>query len=331
MAGAGMTGLSFTRLGDAYFTVVPGRAVWSRSRQRIEFRMAEIELSAAVANRFASLDWSDRAADPSAFDAGLIRHYEAGDIVLLRHPPFSVDFEVLNRVSFPAGRAHQKLTDRFLTYPKLYRREVRQLFREAFGSDVFLYRRFRREVKRLSEDLRRFACTIAPSYRFLKQGVSWRFTPTGPEGLHVDYFRRPEDLHYFRIFINVDLQPRVWTVGPPLPELIARFAEEAGLGEIASAQSNQVCHRLNKRVFDRINAQPRSAMDRHTVRFAPGDVWLCETRLNSHEIFSGHRLVATDFYVDPASMQDPSRRVDAQVEECLRRAAAKDGAMHAVR
>ena len=283
--------------------------------------MAEIELSAAVADRFVSLDWMDRAANPSAFDARLIRHYEAGDIVLLDHSPFSVDFEVLNRVSFPAGRAHQKLTDKFLTYPKLHRREVRRLFREAFGSDVFLYRRFRREVKRLSGELRRFAWTIAPSYRFLKQGVSWRLTPTGPEGLHVDYFSRTDDLHYFRIFINVDRQPRVWTVGPRLQDLIERFAKEASLAELTSAPSNKVCHRLNKLVFDRINAQPRSAMDRHTVRFAPGDVWLCETRLNSHEIFSGHRLVATDFYVDPASMHDPSLRVDVQVAESLRRLA----------
>jgi hypothetical protein len=78
-------------------------------------------------------------------------------------------------------------------------------------------------------------------------------------------------------------------------------------------------------VFDRINSLPRSAMARHIVHFAPGDVWLCETRLNSHEIYSGHRLVATDFYVDPAWMQNPGLRVDAQVEQCLRRLSAVNG------
>jgi hypothetical protein len=58
-------------------------------------------------------------------------------------------------------------------------------------------------------------------------------------------------------------------------------------------------------------------MDRHVVRFAPGEVWLCETRLNSHEIYSGHRLVATDFYVDSGSMLDPSQRVEARVRRAL--------------
>lgn len=280
--------------------------------------MAEIEHSAAVVDRFVRLDWRHRAADPRAFDAALIAHYEAGDIVLLDNPPFVVDFDVLNRVSFPQGRDYQKLTDKFLTRPKLHRREVRRLFHGAFGFDLVLYARFRREVKRLSEELRSFARSLAPAYRFLKQGVSWRFTPTGPEGLHVDYFRRAEDTHYLRIFINVDRQPRVWTVGPRLQDLIERYAEEAGLLELEGRPSNEVCRRLNDRVFDPINRQPRSAMDRHVVRFAPGDVWLCETRLNSHEIFSGHRLVATDFYVDPMSMLDPSRRVDAQVDRCLR-------------
>ena len=284
--------------------------------------MAEIELSAMLADRFVRLDWQDRSRDPRAFDADLIRHYEAGDIIILGHPPFEIDFDVLNRVSFPEGRAHQKLMDKFLIHPKLHRREVRRLFHDVFGFDAIFYLRFRREVKRLSEELRRFGRSVFQPYRFLKQGVSWRFTPTGPEGLHVDYFRRAKDLQYLRIFINVDRQPRIWTVGPPLEDLIERYAEEAALLELTGAACNQVCLRLNKRVFDRINVQPRSAMDRHVVHFAPGDVWLCETQLNSHEIFSGHRLVATDFYVEPSSMQDPSRRVDARVAACLQRLAA---------
>jgi hypothetical protein len=67
-------------------------------------------------------------------------------------------------------------------------------------------------------------------------------------------------------------------------------------------------------------------MDRHVVSFAPGEVWLCETRLNSHGIYSGHRLVATDFYVDPASMLDPSQRVDARVKRSLERLRASRNA-----
>lgn len=284
--------------------------------------MAEIELSAAVADPFVHLDWRDQDRDPVGFRSEIIRQYERGSIIILGHSPFSIDLDVLNRVSLPSGRRFQKLTDRFFTYPKLQRPEVRRVFRDAFGTDLALYLAFRREVKRLSRALREFARSVFQPYRFLKLDVSWRFTETGPEGLHVDYFRREEDLHYLRMFVNVDRKPRVWTVGHRLEELVRRNGDKAWLLELTGSPSNEVCRRINQFVFDPINALPHEATERHFVHFTPGDVWICETRLNSHEIYSGHRVVATDFYVDPSSMLDPSQRVEARVQQSLKSCAA---------
>ena len=275
--------------------------------------MAEIEVSPKVADHFVRFDWHNFARDPEAFRASIIGSYERGKVILLDHPPFAVDFDVLQKVSLPPGRTFQKLSDRFFTRPKLHKAEVRRLYLDAFGTDLGLYLRFRGEVRRLSAEIRGFLRGLFRPYRFLRQGVSWRFTRTGPEGLHVDDFKQDEDLQHLRLFMNVDREPRVWTVSHPLEELIDRYYEEAKLSELLRAPCNDVCRRLNKVVFDRVNALPRCAMDRHVVTFAPGDVWLCETRLNSHEIYSGHRMVATDFYVDPSSMLDPSQRVEAWV------------------
>ena len=284
--------------------------------------MTDIELSPSVADSFVRMDWREEGDDPMGFRTALIRNYELGKVIILENAPFHVNFDLLNKVSVPRGRRFQKLSDKILRTPRLYRAEVRRLLYDAFGTNLPLYLAFRREVKRLSGSLRDFARTVFRPYRFLKLGVSWRFTPTGPEGLHVDFFRNEEDLHYLRIFVNVDHEPRVWTLSHQLEELIDRYYDEARLFELAEAPSNALCSRLNKVVFDHVNALPRGAMDRHVVSFAPGDVWLCETRLNSHEIYSGHRLVATDFYVDPASMLDPSLRVDARVKRSLERSRA---------
>lgn len=281
--------------------------------------MTDIELSPRVADPFVRMNWRDEGNDPADFRAALMRDYERGKVVILENAPFRIDFDLLNKVSLPRGRRFQKLSDRILCTPRLYRAEVRRLLYEAFGTDILLYLAFRREVMRVGASLRDFARTVFRPYRFLKLGVSWRFTMTGPEGLHVDYFRNDEDLHYLRIFVNVDSEPRVWTLSHQLEDLIERYYDEARLFELAEAPANAICSRLNKVVFDRANALPRSAIDRHVVSFAPGEVWLCETRLNSHEIYSGHRLVATDFYVDPASMLDPSQRVEARVRRSLER------------
>jgi 3-deoxy-D-manno-oct-2-ulosonic acid (Kdo) hydroxylase len=281
--------------------------------------VADIELNSRVANPFVRMDWNEEGHDPAGFRSELVRLYELGKVIILENAPFQINFALLNKISLPQGRTFQKLSDKFLCAPKLYRADVRRLLYDAFGIDVMLYLDFRREVGRLSASLRDFARDVFQTYRFLKLDVSWRFTPTGPEGLHVDYFKRVEDLHYLRIFLNVDHQPRVWTVSHQLEELIERYSKEARLLELIQAPSNAVCSRLNEVVFDHVNALPRSAMDRHTASFAPGEVWLCETRLNSHEIYSGHRLVATDFYVHPASMLDPSQRVEARVKRSLER------------
>jgi hypothetical protein len=54
-------------------------------------------------------------------------------------------------------------------------------------------------------------------------------------------------------------------------------------------------------------------MQRHHLAFAPGEVWLCESRLVSHQIYSGYRASAAMFYVKPESMDDPELRFNARI------------------
>ena len=209
----------------------------------------------------------------------------------------------------------------------MYRADIAGLILTKFGRTPLLYFKLRREILRVTKQVCRVLRDVFEPYRILKESVSWRFTATGPEPLHVDWFRPTDDLHYVRMFINIDEQPRVWSVSHQLEDLIVGNYSTAELAELRGSPSNSIIDRINHRVLNPISYEPASETDRHVVEFTQGDTWLCETRINSHQILSGRRLVATDFYVDPSSMLDPEQRVEARVARCMERCGVSQ-AMH---
>lgn len=275
--------------------------------------MPHIRLNPNVRSMVVDVDWHDEPRDPAGFRTRMARDYESGAVILLKNAPFSVDFDLLNRVSFPAGRRFQKLSERFLCYPKVYKPEIARLFWDTFGTKPGLYLAFRNEVQRVSAEIKAFLLNVFNTYDVYRGGVSWRFTPTGPEGLHVDYFKPVEDISYLRLFMNIDKEPRVWGLSHPLEELIDRNRERLKLSELRGRPSNELVKRLNEGLLYGMSHLPPEESDRHIIEFNQGDVWICETRLNSHQIVAGNRLAATDLYVRSSSLQDPSRSVERRV------------------
>jgi 3-deoxy-D-manno-oct-2-ulosonic acid (Kdo) hydroxylase len=289
--------------------------------------MAQIQYHPNVADFFAHMDWRESKSDPLGFKTELLRNYETGSVIILKNSPFSIDYGLLNKLYLPKGQQYQKLSYKTLIYPRMYKADIAKFMLTKFARTPVLYFKLRREILRVTKEVRLFVRDVFKPYRIRKESVSWRFTPTGPEPLHVDWFRPTDDLHYVRMFINIDEQPRVWTVSHQLEELIARNYATAELAELSSP-SNSIIDRINHRVLNPISYEPASETDRHVVEFTQGDVWLCETRINSHQIFSGRRLVATDFYVDPSSMLDPEQRVEARVARCMERCGSPQANLH---
>jgi hypothetical protein len=274
------------------------------------------------------MDWRDSKSDPLGFRTELLKYYEAGKIILLKNSPISIDYALLNKLHLPKGQRFQKLSYKTLIYPRMYKTDIAKLMLMKFGRTPVLYFKLRQEILRVTKKVRRFVRDVFKPYRIQKESVSWRFTPTGPEPLHVDWFRPTDDLHYIRMFVNIDEEPRIWTVSHQLEELIARNYASAQLAQLGGCPSNSIIERINHQVLNPVSYEPASETDRHVVEFAQGDVWLCETRINSHQIFSGRRLIATDFYVDPSSMLDPEQRVEARVARCMERCGGSESSMH---
>jgi hypothetical protein len=281
--------------------------------------MATVRLNPNVENFIVRMDWADARNDVPGFADELVRTYEDGKLIILKNAPFRIDYDLLNQVSVPKNPRFQKLSDRFITVPKLYRRDVAAWMWQTFADRPLVYPRFRSEVQRVSAQVRDFIRLVFRDYRFLKTGVSWRFTPTHLESLHLDYFNPKHDVDYVRLFINIDRAPRVWTVSHQLDELILRYAQANPVDALQGARTHDVTQTINHAMLYPLTKLPPEETDRHVIEFEQGDVWMCETRLNSHQILDGHRMIATDFYVDPTSMRDPSKRVRTRIERTLER------------
>jgi hypothetical protein len=183
------------------------------------------------------------------------------------------------------------------------------------------YRAFCREVTRTSNVIREVGQQLFPHYRFTKMPCSWRFTPTGPEHMHIDHFGAlgdEEEKWYLRIFFNVDEQPRLWNLSYTLTGLAERYYQDAGMGEWRQGRGSDFSRELSRWIYggkEKYNNEDlhESNWPHHEIEWATGDVWIVDSRLHSHQVVQGRRMMATGFEVDPASMQSPDKSLDSRV------------------
>jgi len=64
-------------------------------------------------------------------------------------------------------------------------------------------------------------------------------------------------------------------------------------------------------------------LPKHKIAFDPGEVWLGESRIISHQIFYGESAMVYMWFVRSASMVNGDNRFNLRVEELHRAAAAR--------
>jgi hypothetical protein len=67
-----------------------------------------------------------------------------------------------------------------------------------------------------------------------------------------------------------------------------------------------------------MDSQPR-----HRIAFDPGEVWLGESRLLSHQIFYGEAALVYMWFVNAESMANPANRFNARVDAIHREMAGQ--------
>jgi hypothetical protein len=178
-------------------------------------------------------------------------------------------------------------------------------------------RKFDRAAKALrhahDEALRIFEICFAgySSYRFVP---SIRLTRTLFENLHWDDHSIDDDFHQARVFANLDSRPRIWHVSHRIPEIMRSLYREHDLGRFAGKDPNEMLFYINSEVLGGQRQAWKDHLPRHKIAFDPGEVWLGESRLVSHQIYYGEAALVYMWFVRPNSMVDPDKRFNSIVE-----------------
>jgi hypothetical protein len=193
---------------------------------------------------------------------------------------------------------------------------VRQaLFDTICHGDAKLFDRAARTLQRAHDEALRIfdACFVGyQPYRFIP---SVRLTRTLFENLHWDEHWIDGDFHTARVFANLDRRPRIWNLSHHFTEMMRLLYDEHDLGRFADKEPNDLLSYINSTVLGGMTDKWKEDLPKHRVAFEPGEVWLAESRLVSHQIYYGEAALVYMWLVHAKSMSNPNNRFNRLVQE----------------
>jgi hypothetical protein len=148
---------------------------------------------------------------------------------------------------------------------------------------------------------------IFSDYEFERRKVMWRLNTIMAENLHVDTYKHETEVHFARMFINLDTQPRIWHTSWRAQDMVEQAAGKIPPKQLDKLDRGQVWSRLNASFFGKNSREWWDDQPRHIAFFAPGDIWVVDSRQVAHQIFYGRRALSIDFSVPKALMKNPGR------------------------
>jgi hypothetical protein len=222
-------------------------------------------------------------------------HYEANGVLLLEDCGLDYDHAFVQRITFPP-QWKKFGTVNALTVPPVvfvdgqFRRTQNPLG-QMIKEDAMLLKTYS-ELLRLELGFKLLVLDVFSTYRnILWVNCTFRFTRTEDEPPHVDVFNEgraflPEQkLPRVKFFMNVDSQPRIWNVGPTLPEVLKHSG--GALGVSLPEDVNMLCDLVNNSgilerfPYSRVEIPPRG------IVFANGATVV-------HQVVFGQRMVALE-------------------------------------
>lgn len=264
---------------------------------------------------------------------GIADLFEDGRVILLKDFRLNFDFAALSALSksTPAvtdPRLRKKLKKMtaplFFSGEKPTRRWGRLIFNDPVRQLIYdtICRGDRHVYQRASDALHAAHCEMLrlfelcfPQYEASQLVPSMRLTQTLFENLHWDNHSIEEDFHQARIFANLDTRPRLWHVGHRFPDWVRMHYDEYDLGRFAGKNPNLM---INFITGDVLGGTRKTWMDnepRHRIAFEPGEVWLAESRLVSHQIYYGEAAMVYMWFVNAETMANPDKRFNNRVEQ----------------
>lgn len=178
---------------------------------------------------------------------------------------------------------------------------------EKAGVERGLATEVARQMSYLLEQVMPIYRPLFGAYRFIEGRVVWRLQDIYAENLHIDAYREANPNHFARLFINLDMQPRIWHTSWQADDVMRIAKGRLSRQDLTTLSANDLWAATNCAVFGKTSREWWDDQPRHIAFFEPGDVWSVDSRLVAHQIFYGRRAVSIDFTVDPASMLSGDR------------------------
>jgi hypothetical protein len=279
--------------------------------------------------------------------SGIADIFEDGRLILLKDYKLEFDFGALAALSkstddIDDADLRRKLKK--LTSPYFFdgRRPVEQdgtlLFSDSVRQAIFdvlcraereTFERASRALKYAHDEVLRIFGICFPTYEPFRFIPSVRLTRTLFENLHWDNHSIDDDFHQARIFANLDSRPRIWNVSHRFTDWVRRYYTQHDLGRFAGADPNLMLDYITGDVFGGTRRTWMDNQPRHRVAFEPGEVWLGESRMISHQIYYGESAIVYMWFVRAASMANPANRFNVLVEQIHREMAELSSALAA--
>ena len=263
---------------------------------------------------------------------GVADLFEEGHLILIKDHRLDFDFGALQALSksteaIPDPELRRKLKKMTAPYffkgktPKevdgklIFADEVRQAIYDVLcRGERETFERAARALRYSHDEGLRIFETCFPHYESFRFIPSVRLTRTLFENLHWDNHAIEDDFHQARVFANLDSRPRIWNLGPRLIGWLKSHYDEFDLGRFAGRDPNLLLDFVNGRVLGGTQNMWMDDQPRHRIAFDPGEVWLGESRLLSHQIYYGEAAMVYMWFVTPSSMMNPANRFNAQIE-----------------
>lgn len=289
--------------------------------------MALIELHPGVDDYVVQLSLAE-----IADRGGVADLIEQGKVVILRDFRLECDFEALERLAKSTDaiadnelrRQLKKLvstaffegeTSRHWWTRQKFPDPVRQaLFETICHGDSRLFDRASRTLRHAHDEALRIFGICFAGYEAYRLVPSVRLTRTLFENLHWDEHWIDGDFHTARVFANLDVRPRIWHLSHQLPQIMRLLYREHDLGRFAGKDPNELLSYINKNLLGGTTQTWRESLPKHRFAFDPGEVWLAESRLVSHQVYYGEAALVYMWLVNSNSMADPDLRFNRQVE-----------------
>jgi hypothetical protein len=274
--------------------------------------MPRLFLHRDVEDYFTTFDCSTTDAEV----ASVVKPYELGKVIVLRHTGLDYDRGFIGGLELPAGvEAFKKFKSvRFLDEYFGRNSVPAELLERCFAGDRGRLRYFAEQVRSINTQVMDLARRLFPHYRLITSAITWRMTETLNENLHFDVYKEDLPDHHLRMFVNLDLVPRIWHTSFTLEHALRNYLSTLDRRFVATATAGRICHDLNFAVFGGFESAGREGRPKHISFFDPAEVWLVDSRKISHQIFYGRRALSTDFAVEVASMDDPGTHYYTLVE-----------------